>query len=507
MLCVAAWKALRFAKHITTYNNRRHLYHGASPTLFSGSESPGSTSRSMMQSASFEWKDDNPDSVTEQSVTFTRSTWKVESVLKQIQSSKSPSSRLSKKQGLGYTSTNEVFAKPVTVKQSKVDPSLGSRTYDTSPIQQNIISTKLLSKQGITEGHQTDSVALLRLMFKEAFVKMPKWEFEDLYVRDANFKQTSCPKSLRNNTDPEFKNAFIPDVRLFMQPEDLNRNVWNQLSHFNNPFGFMGYMYKDVKQAVDLIPKLKSHQLLPVPKSGCISCAVVGTSGILNGSRMGQEIDSHDYVFRMNGAVIKGYEEDVGNKTSVYVHTSHSIISTLGQLGKYGFTSIPTDEGIKYVFLPEGLRDFQWLHALLNKVQVPKGEYQNLIPRMYYPNSLDLNRFYVLHPDFLRYVKNRFMRSAQLESAYWHYYRPTNGAFTLFLALHTCDVVDAYGFITANHSQYPNYYFDKLRKSVIFYINHDYNLEIKLWEKLNDAKIIRLYKRKEDKDNGTDQFH
>nr|XP_023675855.1 alpha-N-acetylgalactosaminide alpha-2,6-sialyltransferase 1-like [Paramormyrops kingsleyae]XP_023675864.1 alpha-N-acetylgalactosaminide alpha-2,6-sialyltransferase 1-like [Paramormyrops kingsleyae]XP_023675873.1 alpha-N-acetylgalactosaminide alpha-2,6-sialyltransferase 1-like [Paramormyrops kingsleyae]XP_023675881.1 alpha-N-acetylgalactosaminide alpha-2,6-sialyltransferase 1-like [Paramormyrops kingsleyae]XP_023675889.1 alpha-N-acetylgalactosaminide alpha-2,6-sialyltransferase 1-like [Paramo len=461
-------------QHITTYNIRRHFYHAAPAT-------------------SFVWKYDNPASVTEQSATFMRSTWKVESVIKKNQSSKSPAARPSKSRGFRYTDTNEVFA----------NPSLGSKT---SPIQQNTISTKLFSKQGITEGHQTDSVSLQRLMFKEAFVKMPKWEFEDLYVRDASLNQTSCPKSLRKNTDPEFKKAFISDVRLFMQPEDLNRNVWNRLSHFNNPFGFMGYMYKDVKEAVDLIPKLKSHQLLPVPKSGCIRCAVVGTSGILNGSRMGQEIDSHDYVFRMNGAIIKGYEEDVGNKTSVYVHTSHSILGTLYELGKYGFTSIPTGEGIKYVFLPEGLRDFQWLHGLLNKVEVSKGEYQYLKPWMYYPNSLDLNRFYVLHPDFLRYVKNRFMRSAQLETTYWHFYRPTNGAFTLFLALQTCDVVDAYGFITANHSQYPNYYFEKIRSSIVFYINHDYNLEIKLWEKLHDAKVIRLYKRKE-KDNTTDQFY
>lgn len=56
-----------------------------------------------------------------------------------------------------------------------------------------------------------------------------------------------------------------------------------------------------IKAAVDTIPKLASTQLLPEPtraKDGCIHCAVVGNSGILNGSRLGTEIDSNDYVFR-----------------------------------------------------------------------------------------------------------------------------------------------------------------------------------------------------------------
>ncbi|XP_046710706.1 alpha-N-acetylgalactosaminide alpha-2,6-sialyltransferase 1-like [Silurus meridionalis] len=104
---------------------------------------------------------------------------------------------------------------------------------------------------------------------------------------------------------------------------------------------------KGIKRSVDLIPKPKHNQLLQVPNGstdGCIRCAVVGTGGILYGSKRGKEIDSHDYVFRVNGAVTKGFEEDVGNKTSVYVHTSFSLIQSSLILRNHGFNRAPRDE-------------------------------------------------------------------------------------------------------------------------------------------------------------------
>ncbi|XP_033114082.1 CMP-N-acetylneuraminate-poly-alpha-2,8-sialyltransferase-like isoform X2 [Anneissia japonica] len=57
----------------------------------------------------------------------------------------------------------------------------------------------------------------------------------------------------------------------------------------------------------------KGLQFIPRQRT----CAVIGNSGILLGSKCGAEIDAHDYVLRSNMAPRNNYTDDVGNQTDV----------------------------------------------------------------------------------------------------------------------------------------------------------------------------------------------
>ncbi|KAG7257876.1 hypothetical protein CRUP_003154, partial [Coryphaenoides rupestris] len=143
----------------------------------------------------------------------------------------------------------------------------------------------------------------------------------------------------------------------------------------------------------------------------CRICAVVGNSVNLLGSRYGPLIDIHDVVIRFNKALTVGYEEDVGNKTTLHM--------------MYPESSVDLDNNTHLMFVPIKTKDLQWLVK-------------------------------VLHPGFIKYVHHIWLDGKG--------YYPSTGLMGVMLAMHICDEVNVFGFGADKDGNWRHYWEELVNK-------------------------------------------
>uniref|UniRef100_A0A3Q2P9D2 ST3 beta-galactoside alpha-2,3-sialyltransferase 1 n=1 Tax=Fundulus heteroclitus TaxID=8078 RepID=A0A3Q2P9D2_FUNHE len=103
------------------------------------------------------------------------------------------------------------------------------------------------------------------------------------------------------------------------------------------------------KATVDKLFKIISPRpIFEKPRTdGCRTCAVVGNSVNLKGSHYGPLIDFQDFIIRINHGRVKGYEEDVGTRTT------HRIM--------YPESGSTLDNTTHLVMFAFKMRDIEWL--------------------------------------------------------------------------------------------------------------------------------------------------
>uniref|UniRef100_A0A673K0D1 ST3 beta-galactoside alpha-2,3-sialyltransferase 1 n=1 Tax=Sinocyclocheilus rhinocerous TaxID=307959 RepID=A0A673K0D1_9TELE len=100
----------------------------------------------------------------------------------------------------------------------------------------------------------------------------------------------------------------------------------------------------------DYFPKTSKIFVGNASPKRCRSCAVIGNSGNLKGSHYGHRIDLHDFVIRINMGPTKGYENDVGSKTT------HRFL--------YPESAMDVDNSTYLVLSPFKILDMEWLIIL-----------------------------------------------------------------------------------------------------------------------------------------------
>uniref|UniRef100_A0A8D0HCH0 alpha-N-acetylgalactosaminide alpha-2,6-sialyltransferase n=1 Tax=Sphenodon punctatus TaxID=8508 RepID=A0A8D0HCH0_SPHPU len=323
----------------------------------------------------------------------------------------------------------------------------------------------------------------------------------DQYGQDNTYCNLSCPTGIRQKVaGTAFNSTFLKNIPVLQWAWHARTEEYERLQLYSGAHGWQEVSWPVLRDALTLLNASSNGCMFdtcpPVGGAACICCAVVGNGGILNDSQMGAEIDRHDYVFRVNGAITKGFERDVGSRTSFYVFSTNTLMNSLRSYARNGFRTLPQSPETRYIFLPDHDRDYLLLHAAITRSPVATGRDKGTRPEKLFGENLSAARFKLLHPDFIRYLRNRFLHSAILSTSWRRLYRPSTGAVMLLAALHTCDKVSAYGFITPDYQAYSDHYFDRKHKPVGFYTNHDMRLEITLWQRLAQSGLLSLYSRK-----------
>nr|XP_020499771.1 CMP-N-acetylneuraminate-beta-galactosamide-alpha-2,3-sialyltransferase 1-like [Labrus bergylta]XP_020499772.1 CMP-N-acetylneuraminate-beta-galactosamide-alpha-2,3-sialyltransferase 1-like [Labrus bergylta] len=265
----------------------------------------------------------------------------------------------------------------------------------------------------------------------------------------------ACKKCLTDK-DPGFQTfldaAPVPFLsRNYIIAKDAF-NWWKGIQYESRSKEYLNTL---LDKLFDIIPPPAVVEASP---ERCRSCAVVGNSGNLKGSHYGGLIDFHDIVIRMNRGRTKGYEEDVGTKTTHHV--------------MYPESAINLDNTTHLVHFLFKIKDLEWLlKALQTEGNAKKIANKDLVM--------------VFNPAFMKYTYDLWLHK---KGRY-----PSTGFMTLILSLHICDEVNVFGFGADKDGNW-NHYYEILQNKNFKTGPHPGNAEYEMILQLAQNKKIHMFK-------------
>ncbi|XP_059812741.1 CMP-N-acetylneuraminate-beta-galactosamide-alpha-2,3-sialyltransferase 4-like [Hypanus sabinus] len=220
---------------------------------------------------------------------------------------------------------------------------------------------------------------------------------------------------------------------------------------YNLPYGI-----KDNENLVrQILVQTKSNMPEKINGLVCKRCVVVGNGITLKNSLLGEVINKYDIVIRLNNAPVRGYEKDVGNKTTLRFFYPESAIEDL---------SGENNPDMLFVLVPFKTVDLLWLKELVyNKRGIRNGFWR----RPPIIKKLDISKLRILSPFYLYQAMTELLKKtdfAKREAPY-----ATTGFLAVTVALNYCDEVHLAGFgYPLNQKTGLIHYFDNVKMEFMY---------------------------------------
>ncbi|XP_064372167.1 CMP-N-acetylneuraminate-beta-1,4-galactoside alpha-2,3-sialyltransferase isoform X2 [Dromaius novaehollandiae] len=271
------------------------------------------------------------------------------------------------------------------------------------------------------------------------------------------------------------------DSKLFSKPApmflDDSFRKWARIRDFVPPFGIKGQdnLIKAILSAT------KDYRLTPALDSlSCRRCIIVGNGGVLANKSLGLKIDDYDVVVRLNSAPVKGFEKDVGGKTTLRITYPEGAIQKMEQYEK---DSLFVLAGFKW-------QDFKWLKYIVykEKVSASDGFWKSVATRV----PREPHEIRILNPYFIQEAAFTFIGLPFNNGLMGRGNIPTLGSVAITMALHNCDEVAVAGFgYDMNSPNAPLHYYENIKMSAIKESwTHNIQREKEFLRKLVKARVI-----------------